>query len=39
MMKLSGRPEEVAALVKRLTERFPTSPWAARARTLLEARQ
>lgn len=39
MMKLAGKPEEVAALVQRLTEKFPASPWTARARSLREARQ
>lgn len=36
MMKLAGKPAEVAALVKRLADRFPSSPWAAKARSLLE---
>ncbi len=34
MMKLAGKPGEVAALVKRLSDRFPASPWTAKARLL-----
>jgi FimV-like protein len=37
MMKLAGKPSEVAALAKRLAERFPASPWTAKARALVEA--
>ena len=36
MMRLAGRRDEVAALAKRLSDRFPTSPWTAKARALLE---
>jgi len=36
MMKLSGKPEEVAALARRLADRFPSSPWTAKARKLVE---
>jgi cellulose synthase operon protein C len=34
MMKLAGKPDEVAALAKRLADRFPSSPWTAKARSL-----
>jgi tetratricopeptide (TPR) repeat protein len=34
MMRLAGRPEDVRELVRRLEERFPASPWTARARKL-----
>ena len=37
MMKLAGKPEEVTALVRRLDDRFPSSPWTAKARKLQEA--
>jgi len=36
MMKLAGKPEEVAALAKRLSDKFPASPWTVKARKLLE---
>jgi FimV-like protein len=39
MMKLSGKPEEVAALARRLADRFPSSPWTAKARKLVEGAQ
>lgn len=34
MMRLAERPEDVRELVRRLEERFPASPWTARARKL-----
>ncbi len=39
MMKLSGKPEDVAALARRLADRFPSSPWTAKARKLVEGAQ
>jgi cellulose synthase operon protein C len=39
MMKLAGRQEEAKALVKRLQDNFPSSPWSARGRALLEAQR
>ncbi|MGO9410372.1 MAG: tetratricopeptide repeat protein [Spirochaetia bacterium] len=37
MMKLGERPDQVQALVKRMTDSFPSSPWTAKARKLQEA--
>ncbi|MGA2614003.1 MAG: tetratricopeptide repeat protein [Spirochaetia bacterium] len=37
MMKLGERPDQVQALAKKLTDSFPSSPWAAKVRKLLEA--
>jgi TolA-binding protein len=37
MMKLGERLDEVQTLVKKMTDDFPSSPWTARARKLLEA--
>jgi TolA-binding protein len=37
MMKMAGRPDEVKALVKRLQDSFPSSPWSAKGKSLLEA--
>ncbi len=37
MMKLGERPDQVQALVKKMTDSFPASPWTARARKLQEA--
>jgi TolA-binding protein len=37
MMKLAGRGDELLALVKRLTDNFPSSPWTVKARALTEA--
>jgi TolA-binding protein len=37
MMKLAKRQDEVQAIVKRLTDNFPSSPWTAKARGLMEA--
>lgn len=34
MMRLADRPEDLGALVRRLEESFPASPWTARARKL-----
>jgi TolA-binding protein len=34
MMRLAGRPEDVRELVRRLEQKFPASPWTARARKL-----
>jgi FimV-like protein len=36
MMKLAAKPDEVAALARRLSDRFPSSPWTAKARKLME---
>ncbi|MCX7029797.1 MAG: tetratricopeptide repeat protein [Spirochaetes bacterium] len=35
MMRLAERPEDVRELVRRLEEKFPASPWTARARKLV----
>jgi len=37
MMKLGGRADQVQALVKKMTDSFPSSPWTDKARKLLEA--
>ncbi|HVP19370.1 MAG TPA: tetratricopeptide repeat protein [Spirochaetia bacterium] len=37
MMKLGERPDQVDALVKKMTDAYPSSPWTARARRLQEA--
>ncbi len=37
MMKLAKRQDEVRALVKRLTDNFPSSAWTSKARALMEA--
>jgi len=37
MMKLGERPDQVQALVKKMTDSFPSSPWTVKARKLLEA--
>ena len=36
MMKLAQRQDQVQALVKRLADNFPSSPWTVKARKLLE---
>ncbi len=36
MMKLAQRPDEVQALVKRLNDNFPSSPWTTKAQKLME---
>jgi FimV-like protein len=36
MATLAGKPEDVAALARRLADRFPASPWTAKARKLVE---
>jgi TolA-binding protein len=37
MMAIARRQDDVAALVKRLVDNFPASPWTAKARTLQES--
>jgi len=37
MMKLGDRPDQVQTLVKKMTDSYPSSPWTAKARKLLEA--
>ena len=37
MMKLGERPDQVQALVTKMTSSFPSSPWTTKARKLLEA--
>jgi hypothetical protein len=37
MMKLGQRPDQVQALVTKIADSFPSSPWTAKAQKLLEA--
>jgi TolA-binding protein len=39
MMSTAKRPDDVRALVKRLTDNYPSSPWTAKARVLVEPSQ
>jgi TolA-binding protein len=39
MMKLAQRQDQVQALVKRLGDNFPSSPWTAKAQKLMEPAQ
>jgi hypothetical protein len=37
MMAIARRPDDLAALVKRLSDNFSSSPWTAKARALQES--